>query len=129
MMNLQSIIPWRKEDQSLARRPEDGDPFTQLQWRMNSVFDDFLGRSSSDLLSRGDFLPQVDMTETGKEVRITAELPGLDDKDVEVTVLDNTLSIKGEKKEEKEEEERDYYSSECSYGCFHRTIGLPQGIN
>jgi HSP20 family protein len=129
MMNLQSIIPWKKEDRSPVLRRENGDPFTQLQRRMNSVFDDFLGRSSSDLLSGSEFLPQVNVTETGKEVRITAELPGLDDKDVEVTVLDNMLSIKGEKKEEKEEEEHDYLHSECSYGYFDRTIALPQGID
>ena len=48
-MNLQSIIPWKKEERSLARGPGDGDPFAQLQRRMNSVFEDFFGRSSSDL--------------------------------------------------------------------------------
>jgi HSP20 family protein len=67
----------------------------------------------------------VDVSETGKEVRITAELPGLDEKDVEVTVTNNMLTIKGEK----EEEEGDYYHSERSYGYFDRTIALPQGID
>jgi HSP20 family protein len=126
-MNLQSIIPWKKEERSLARGRGDGDPFGQLQRRMNSVFEDFFGRSSSDLWgdAAGEFLPQVDVSETGKEVRITAELPGLDEKDVEVTVTNNMLTIKGEK----EEEEGDYYHSERSYGYFDRTIALPQGID
>ncbi len=126
-MNLQSIIPWKKEARSLARGRGDGDPFAQLQRRMNSVFDDFFGRSSSDLWgdAGGEFLPRVDVSETGKEVRITAELPGLDEKDVEVTVTNNMLTIKGEK----EEEEGDYYHSERSYAYFDRTIALPQGID
>jgi HSP20 family protein len=130
-MNLQSIIPWKKEERSLARGRGDSDPFAQLQRRMNSVFEDFFGRSSSDLWgdAAGEFLPRVAVSETGKEVRITAELPGLDEQDVEVTVTNNMLTIKGEKKVEKEEEEGDYYHSERSYGYFDRTIALPQGID
>ena len=83
-MNLKSIIPWKKEDQTLARRRGEGDPLTQLQRQMNSLFDDFWGGSSPSLWGggAGAFLPQVDVSETGKEVRITAELPGLDEKDV-----------------------------------------------
>ena len=102
-----------------------------LQWRTKNLFEDFFGRSSSDLWGddAGEFLPRVDVSETGKEVRITAELPGLDQKDVEVTVTNNMLRIKGEKKVEKEEEEGDYYHSERSYGYFDRTIALPQGID
>jgi HSP20 family protein len=62
-------------------------------------------------------------------MRITAELPGLDEKDVEVTVPSNMLTIKGGKKVEKEEEEGDYYYSEHHYGHFERPIALPQGID
>lgn len=69
------------------------------------------------------------MTETGKEIRVTAELPGLDEKDVEVTVLNNMLTIKGEKSREKVEEEHDSYYAECSYGRFQRNIALPDGID
>lgn len=130
-MNLKSIIPWNNEKRSLARWPEDSNPFTQLQRRMNNLFDDFFGRSSLDLSggNTGAFQPRIDVSETDKEVRITAELPGLDEKDVEVRVAKNKLTIKGEKKVEKEEEDGDYYHSECSYGYFDRTIELPQGID
>src|SRR5258707_10287364 len=112
-MKLQSIIPWKKEERSLTRGRSDGDPFAQLQRRMNSVFEDFFGRSSSDLWgdAAGEFLPRVDVSETGKEVRITAELPGLDEKDVEVTVTNNMLTIKGEKKVGKEKNEGNDYTS------------------
>jgi HSP20 family protein len=130
-MNVKSIVPWNKEKRSLARWPEDGDPFTQLQRRINSLFDDLFSGSSLDLLggNTGAFQPRIDVSETDKEVRINAELPGLDEKDVEVTMTDNMLTIKGEKKDEKEEEEGDYYHSERSYGYFDRTIELPQGID
>lgn len=130
-MNLKSIIPWNNEKRSLARWPEDSNPFTQLQRRMNNLFDDFFSRSSLDLSggNTGAFQPRIDVSETDKEVRITAELPGLDEKDVEVRVAKNKLTIKGEKKVEKEEEDGDYYHSECSYGYFDRTIELPQGID
>src|ERR1700760_566153 len=129
-MNLQNTISWKKKERSLARGRGNGDdPFAQLQRRMNSVFEDFFGCSSSDLWGDAtvEFLPRVDVTETGKEVRITAELPGLDEKDVEVTMTSNMLTIKGEKKVEKEE--GDYYYSERHYGHFERTIALPQGID
>lgn len=130
-MNLTSIIPWKKEDRQVARRREDGDPFALLQRRMNSLFDDFFGRSSSDLWSGfgNAFAPQIDLSETDTEVRISAELPGLEEKDVEVTLSDNRLTIKGEKKEEQEEEKGDYYHSERSYGYFERSVQLPQGVD
>jgi HSP20 family protein len=70
------------------------------------------------------FQPRLDLSETDKEVCIAAELLGLDEKDEEITVTDNILTIKGERKVEKEEEEGDYYHSERSYGYFDRTIGL-----
>lgn len=129
MINLQSIIPWKKEERSPALGRENGDPFSQLQRRINGMFDDFLGRSFSDLGNGREFLPQVEVTETAKEIKITAELPGLDEKDVDVSVLDNMLSIKGEKIQEKEEEEHGSHYSERSFGAFHRTIALPQGID
>ena len=68
-MNLQSIIPWKKEERSLAHRRGTGDPFAELQRRMNSVFEDFFGRSSSDLWGdvTKEFLPRVDVSETGRD--------------------------------------------------------------
>ena len=102
-----------------------------LRWRLARNWSG--PSSSSDLWgdAAGEFLPRVEVSETGKEVRITTELPGLDEKDVEVTMTNNMLTIKGEKRVEKEEEdeEGDYYHSERSYGYFDRTIALPQGID
>lgn len=72
--------------------------------------------------------PAVDVIENDGEFKITAELPSLDEKEVEVKVSGDTLSIKGEKKEEKEINEKDYYLSERRYGSFLRSFSLPDGI-
>jgi HSP20 family protein len=130
-MNLNSIIPWKKEDRQMDRRREDGDPFAALQRRMNSLFDDFFGYSSSDWWgANGNFAPRLEVSETGKEIRISAELPGLDEKDVEVTFNGNMLTIKGEKREEKEEEQKEkhYHLSERRYGSFSRSFTLPETV-
>ena len=76
-----------------------------------------------------ELIPSMDVVETEKEFEITAELPGLEEKDVQVNVADNVLTIKGEKKAEKEEKDKNYRMFERSYGSFYRTLDLPSGIN
>jgi HSP20 family protein len=73
--------------------------------------------------------PAVDMTEKDKEFEITAELPGLDEKDLEVKLANGNLTIKGEKKEQSEEREKDYYLSERRYGSFVRSFPVPEGVS
>jgi HSP20 family protein len=72
--------------------------------------------------------PAIDVVEKEKAYELTAELPGMDDKNIEVAVSDNRLIIKGEKKEEKEEKEKNYYLSERRYGSFQRSFDLPAGV-
>jgi HSP20 family protein len=69
--------------------------------------------------------PRVDVSETDTELKIEAELPGIDEKDLEVIFSDGRLTIKGEKKQEKEEKKKDYHTVERSYGSFARSIVLP----
>jgi HSP20 family protein len=128
-MKLNSIIPWKKEDRQLARPQLGNDPFALLQHRMNSLFDDLFSSQLPAAFRGNGFAPQIDLSETDKDVRITAELPGLDEKDVEVTLAENVLTLKGEKKEEHEEEKEDYYHSERSYGYFERSVQLPEGVD
>jgi HSP20 family protein len=73
--------------------------------------------------------PTADLVETDEEYRISAELPGMDDKDVEVTLSEGVLTIKGEKEEEKEEKQKDYHLSERRYGMFRRSFGLPHSVD
>ncbi|MBW8271148.1 Hsp20/alpha crystallin family protein [Caldovatus aquaticus] len=73
--------------------------------------------------------PAVDIVEDEKEYRITAELPGMDARDVELTLSDDMLTLRGEKKEEREEKTANYYLSERRFGSFQRSFPLPQGVD
>jgi len=79
--------------------------------------------------SFGITVPAVDVTEDDKAYKITAELPGLDQKDIEVSVTGDVLVIKGEKRQEREEKDKNRYLSERSYGAFQRNFSLPDGID
>jgi len=102
-------------------------PFSMLQREIARLFDDF----SRDLpaFKSTDLTPKMDVTETGQEVEVTAELPGLEEKDVEINVTDNVLTIRGEKKAETEQKDKNYHVVERSYGAFSRSLQLPDGIN
>jgi HSP20 family protein len=73
-------------------------------------------------------MPAVDVTETDKAYEITAELPGLEEKNIEVKLANGVLSIKGEKQEEKEEKQKDYFRRERSFGSFERTFQVPDDV-
>ena len=74
-------------------------------------------------------MPTVDISETDKAYEITAELPGMDEKNVEVKLANGLLTIKGEKQDEKEEKKKDYHMRERSYGSFERSFQVPDGVN
>lgn len=113
----------------VARRAKtDNDhPFYSLQKDMNNLFDNFFrgfnmaprGFAASGM---GSFSPSIDVKENENEFIIKAELPGVDEKDIEVTVTNDSITIKGEKKEEKEDKDKNYYYMERSYGSFSRVI-------
>jgi HSP20 family protein len=94
--------------------------FTSLQREIDGLFDDFT-RGFPTFSGGGELLPSVDVTETDKQIEITAELPGLEEKDVQVNVADNVLTIRGEKKAEKEEKDKTYRLVERSFGSFVRS--------
>jgi HSP20 family protein len=123
-MTFKSLIPIGR-DQS-AGRSEVG-MFDTLQREIDRVFADFT-RAFPRFTSR-DLMPNIDVTETDKEIEITAELPGLEEKDVQINLADNVLTIKGEKKAEKEEKDKSYRLVERSYGAFSRSLELPAGVN
>ena len=76
-----------------------------------------------------DLTPMVDVTETEKAYEMTAEMPGMDEKDFELVLSEGLLTLKGEKKEEHEEHEKDYRLSERRYGAFERSFRLPDGVD
>jgi len=74
-------------------------------------------------------MPRLDVTEDAKSLTVTAELPGMSDKDIDISISSDTLTIRGEKKDEKEDNNKNYYYSERSYGSFLRSIPLSQQID
>lgn len=105
------------------------EPFTQLRSEVDRLFESFPFRLPTLKLGRFAAIPALEMTETKKGYKITAEIPGIDPENVEVTFEDGLLRIAGEKKEEREENERNYRLSERSYGAFERFIELPSGAD
>ncbi len=81
------------------------------------------------LLEREEWLPAVDVYQKDGMVHVEAELPGMTEKDIEITVAEDTLTVSGEHKEEKEVKEEDYYRCERSYGHFLRQVALPAGVD
>src|SRR6266705_1796788 len=117
-----------REERTLAARA--GDPFGYLRHQINRWFDDFWGESwLAPRETFAGFWPQVDVIETHKEVKVCAEIPGVDAKDIDVSVEDGTLTIRGEKKYEREENEKGQYRMERSYGSFERAIPLPTEVD
>jgi HSP20 family protein len=134
---VRNLIPWRKKTEALSPVREPA-AFDVLHRQMNDLLENFfegfgsLGRWPSlhrDFGVSSDASPNFEVSETDDEVEVKAELPGLEEKDVEVLLDENLLTIRGEKKDEREEKKRNYYFSEVSYGQFQRSIPLPAGID
>ncbi len=124
-MAIRNLVPFVKKDVPVKR--EDEHPFSLLRREMDSLFDNFFrGFDLEPSENRmGAFSPKVDVTENDKEIKISAELPGMEEKDIDVSIQKDMLTIKGEKKEEKEDKGKDYYRMERTYGSFSRMIPLP----
>jgi HSP20 family protein len=116
-MNLKSLIPVGRGNRDLA---DTANPLTTLQREIDRVFDSF-SRGFPNFASTA-LTPSMNVAETDKEIEISAELPGLEEKDVQLNVADGVLTIKGEKKAEKEEKDK-------NYGSFSRSLRLPEGTD
>jgi HSP20 family protein len=123
-MSLRSLFSTGENRNELARA--DLSPFGALQREIDRLFADFTRGWQSPGVP--DLTPRMDVTERDGEIELTAELPGLEEKDVEVTLVDNVLTIRGEKKAEKEEKDQNRRIVERSYGAFSRSLELPAGI-
>jgi HSP20 family protein len=106
------------------------DVFSNLQREVDRVFSDF-GRGMPALgeFRRGAMALKVNVSETDSAVEVSAEIPGVDAKDIDVQLRDGILTIKGEKKSEREEKEENYHLVERSYGSFSRSMTLPAAVN
>jgi len=122
MAETATKLPVGKQEKT--DRPAEWRPFESLRREVDRLFEDFQLGSW-----RSPFGPAVDIVEKEKAYEITAELPGMDESNIDVKFSDGTLTIKGEKRDEKEEKKKDYYLSERRYGSFQRSFGVPDGVD
>jgi HSP20 family protein len=131
-MAMRDLIPWRGQENPAPTlfRDEEQSPFTQLRREMDRLFDGFFrapalgGRAFA---GTGLGWPSLEVKESDDQVTVTAELPGLNEKDVELSVHDGVLTLRGERKSEHQDEDRGW--SERYYGRFERAITLPNGAD
>jgi HSP20 family protein len=138
MAEAANTLPTKSESKS-ATHTRIARSFETWRNEMEHFFDDALkrepfGHGLFDRLSYGRMglsgsIPKIDIAEKDSEYEISAELPGMDEKDVEVTCSNGGILIKGEKKEESEEKKKDYFLSERRYGAFERYFTIPDGVN
>ncbi len=128
-MAIKNLMPFGRKDVPVRREEEN--PFRALRREMDSLFENFFhGFEMEPFTSRhGAFSPDIDVVESDKEIAVTVELPGMDEKDIDVSLNEDTLTIRGEKKAEKEDKGKDFYRMERSYGSFSRSITLPKEVN
>ncbi|SFU21461.1 Hsp20/alpha crystallin family protein [Mesorhizobium sp. YR577] len=136
-------LPVKTAKDTMLARSGDWSPFESLRREIDRLFDNLHPLERRIPSTRSLFgvelpglthavwpvAPAMDLVEKEKEYEITAELPGIDEKDVEIKLANHTLTIKGEKKEESEEKEKDYYLSERHYGSFQRSFQVPEGVD
>jgi len=139
-MATETKLPVTKKASEPAFGGEAWRPFETLRNEIDRVFDDFgsdfwrrpfhsLAALEKNWPKKFAAAPAVDVAETEKAYEITAELPGMDEKNIEVNVANGGITIKGEKREETEEKKKDYYVSERRYGSFERYFTLPEGVD
>lgn len=127
-MPVRDIIPWRRHDDPLAHKDSFSSVFSELQGEMNRLFKGFM-TDAMDFDYRTSFMPSVDVLEDSGAIEVKAELPGMDEKDIEVSFEDHDLILKGEKKQEKEEKKHGVHRFERSFGSFYRRIPIPKEVD
>lgn len=134
-MAMRPLTPWRWGRRNVpAGREFELAPLDAFQREMNRLFDDFfkgigLRPFAEGTEIEGVFSPQVDMREDEHSIKVTAELPGMDEKDIDINLTKDALTIRGEKKEEREEKGKESYYMERSYGSFTRVLPVPSEID
>ncbi|MEO5375277.1 MAG: Hsp20/alpha crystallin family protein [Alphaproteobacteria bacterium] len=136
-MQIRDLIPWNWGGRHGVGAPQEGrNPVSALQGEVNRAFESFwrsfeapLVRTGSTPAFGGELQPRVEVAENDKEIEVAAELPGMNDKDIEISLTSDTLTIRGEKRSGREERRCDYFLSERTYGVIQRTIPLPGNVD
>ncbi|MBP1749103.1 MAG: molecular chaperone [Deltaproteobacteria bacterium] len=129
-MTTIKITPHPKRTRGLERESEEN-ALLSLRNNIDRVFESFFrGRDVEPVvMTTSMFNPNVDVADNGKEIKVTVELPGMDEKAIDVSVTRDAITISGEKKDETEEKNAGYHRMERIYGYFSRTIPLPVEVN
>lgn len=130
-MTIKKFLPWGSGKKSVPVQRSDEHPFMSLQRDVNTLFDNFFrGFGIHPLREQfNTFNPRVDMSEDEKAITVSAELPGMSEQDIAVSVSSDAITIRGETKQEKEQKGKSYHYTERSYGSFTRTIPIPEEID
>lgn len=133
MMTVYHLSPWRRKS-GVATDDSEIQSLRTVRCDIDSVFDNFFSHLNwaptlQDLNTNSFLSPSLDITETDKEYHISMELPGVDEKEVDISFSNGLLTVKGEKKAEEKKEGKNYHRVERSYGMFQRSVSLPEGIN
>ncbi|MRS03665.1 Hsp20/alpha crystallin family protein [bacterium] len=128
-----NILPLRRRGNTMPTRRENESPVMAIQNEMNRMFDQFFNDpftllSVPNLRSVADFMPRIDVSETETAMQVTAELPGMDEKDIQLSLENDSLIISGEKKSDVEEKGKNFHRVERSYGSFQRVVPLVSDI-
>mgnify|MGYP001117227088 CR=1 FL=1 len=125
-----SLIPWRSKQRENEQAQS---PLVALRREMDRLFENFFREPllgfQWPFSETGQWMPAVDVAENDREVTVRAEVPGIEPKDLNVSVSGNQLVISGEKKQTEERTGKDYYHSEIRFGSFRRIIPLPEGVD
>ncbi len=136
-MLITNLIPWRNKVREVEHTGSTESAVTRFQSEVDRLFERFFGEpfwTPTRLFGDrwpwgGAFTPSLDVTETENEILVHVDLPGVDPKDLDISVSGDMLTISGERKEEHEERRENYYRAERMFGSFRRTIPLPASVN
>lgn len=123
---IKDLLPWKKSQKNgISVKREDA--LSNLYQHINDLFDSYLSPTSSEFLSESfsNLSPRVDVSESDDALEINAELPGMEPKDIDVSIDGDFLVIKGEKKEEHKDKNKNYHVTERRYGSFSRMLEIP----
>lgn len=127
-MKLKDMMPWNGHELKVRGGQ---DIFSEMERRMNRMFDEFFNLELPSRLKEKEFgmIPRMDVSVGEKEIVVTAELPGVEENDVDISLEKGQLIISGEKKQEHEEQSGDFYRVERSYGRFRRVVPIDHEID
>ncbi len=124
-----TILPLKRRGNTMPVRRENESPVMAIQNEMNRMFDQFFSDPFtllpiSSMRNVVDFMPRIDVSESDQAMQVTAELPGMEEKDIQISLENEALVISGEKKNDLEEKGKNYHRVERTYGSFQRVVPL-----